>query len=177
MQPVMQVLDTFALWLGRVAAWCFAAIILIMVYEVIARYGFNAPTAWAHEFSVMLAGFAFIFGGAFCMVEATHMRINVLVENKPRLEALSHWLSTAAGAIYLSGLAYASWRMAERAVLRFALDGSWTPERTGSTFNAPVPAFLKGVLFLGAVLFLLVVLRGVFKRTVSKPSGSKNEVA
>lgn len=155
----MRFLDTFALWLGRTASWCFAAVILVMVYEVVARYGFGAPTAWAHEVSIMLAGFAFIFGGAFCLAEGTHMRISVLVENRPRLERLSHWLSLTAGTLYLSGLAYASWRMADRAIWRFALDGSWTPERTGSSFNAPLPAYLKAMLFLGAVLFLLVLLR------------------
>ena len=162
----MLFLDQFALWLGRLASWCFGAVILVMVYEVAARYGFGAPTAWAHEVSVMLAGFAFIFGGAFCMAEATHMRITVLVENRPALERLSHWLSLATGTLYLSGLAYASWRMAERAVWRFALDGSWFPERTGSSFNAPVPAFLKAMLFVGAVLFLLVLLNQAFKRKV-----------
>ncbi len=160
----MPLLSQFALWLGRVAAWCFGAIILVMVYEVVARYGFGAPTAWAHEISVMLAGFAFIFGGAFCMAEGTHMRISVMVENRPALERLSHWLSLVAGTIYLSGLAYASWRMADRAIWRFALDGTWTPERTGSSFSAPVPAFLKGVLFLGAVLFLIVLLNHALKR-------------
>lgn len=160
----MRFLDSFALMVGRAASWCFAAVILVMVYEVVARYGFGAPTAWAHEVAVMLAGFAFIFGGAFCMAEATHMRIGVLVDGRPGLERLSHWLSVVAGTVYLSGLAYASWRMAERAIWRFALDGSWTPERTGSSFNAPVPAFLKGMLFLGAILFLAVLLNQAFKR-------------
>ncbi|QPH53692.1 TRAP transporter small permease subunit [Pontivivens ytuae] len=157
----MRFLDTFALWLGRITAWFFGAIILVMVFEVVARYGFGAPTAWAHEISVLLAGAAFIFGGAFCMAEGTHMRISFLVEKHPRLERLSHWLSLVAGAIYLSGLAYASWRMAERAIWRFALDGSWIPERTGSTFNSPLPSYLKAMLFLGALLFLLVLLRRV----------------
>ncbi|MBO6674789.1 MAG: TRAP transporter small permease subunit [Rhizobiales bacterium] len=165
----MVFLSQFAKWLGRTASWCFGAIILVMVYEVVARYGFGAPTAWAHEVSVMLAGFAFIFGGAYCMAEGTHMRISVLVENRPTLERLSHWLSVAAGLSYLSGLAYASWRMADRAIWRFALDGTWTPERTGSSFNAPVPAFLKGMLFVGAVLFLVVLVNEALKRRSSAP--------
>lgn len=97
------------------------------------------------------------------------MRISVLVENRPTLERLSHWLSVAAGLSYLSGLAYASWRMADRAIWRFALDGTWTPERTGSSFNAPVPAFLKGMLFVGAVLFLVVLVNEALKRRSSAP--------
>ena len=151
-------LDRLALWLGRTSAWFFAVIVLVMVYEVVARYAFNAPTIWAHEVSVLLAAFAFVFGGAYCMAEGTHMRITVLVETRPRLARLSEWLGLAAGAIYLGGLAFATWRMAERAIWRFSISGAWDPERSGSTLNSPLPAYLKAILFAGAALFLLVVL-------------------
>ncbi len=157
-------LDRLALWLGRTTAWCFAAIVLIMVYEVVARYAFNAPTTWAHETSILLASFGFIFGGAFCMAEGTHMRITLLIEKWPGLARFSEALSLAAGIIYLGGLCYAAWRMAERAIWRFSLNGAWNPERSGSTLNAPLPAYLKGLLFVGAVLFLLVLLRRALPR-------------
>ena len=155
----MFVLDRIALWLGRAVAWCFAAIVAIMVYEVVARYGFNAPTVWAHEISVLLAAIGFVFGGAYCMAEGTHMRITVLVENRPGLARISEWLGLVAGVIYLSGLAFAAWRMAERAVWRFSISGAWDPERSGSTLNSALPAYLKALLFIGASLFLLLVLR------------------
>lgn len=155
----MFLLDRIALWLGRTAAWAFAAIVAIMVYEVVARYAFGAPTIWAHEVSVLLAGFAFVFGGAYCMAEGTHMRITVLVETRPRLARVSEWLGLLAGAVYLAGLAFAAWRMAERAIWRFSISGAWDPERSGSTLNAPLPAYLKAILFAGALLFLLLVLR------------------
>ena len=158
----MSVLDRFALWLGRVTAWCFAAIVLIMVYEVVARYAFNAPTVWAHELSVLLASIGFVFGGAFCLAEGTHMRITVLVERRPALARLSETLGLVAGAIYLAGLTFAAWRMAERAVWRFSITGVWDPERSGSTLNSPLPAALKGLLFLGAALFLALIIRRMF---------------
>ncbi len=151
-------LDRLALWLGRTTAWCFAAIVLIMVYEVVARYAFNAPTTWAHETSILLASFGFVFGGAFCMAEGTHMRITLLVEKRPRLARFSEALSLAAGAIYLGGLTYAAWRMAERAIWRFSLSGAWDPERSGSTLNSPLPSYLKALLFIGCALFLAIVL-------------------
>ena len=160
----MTILDRFALTLGRLTAWCFAAIILIMVYEVVARYGFNAPTTWAHETSVLLAAFGVVFGGAFCMAEGTHMRISFLVETRPRLARFSNALSLTAGAIYLVGLCYASWRMAEKALWRFSISGEWDPERSGSTLNSPLPAYLNALLFVGCALFLLLVLQ----RMVSK---------
>lgn len=152
-------LDRLALWLGRTTAWCFAAIVLIMVYEVVARYAFNAPTTWAHETSILLASFGFIFGGAFCMAEGTHMRITLLVEKRPRLARVSEALSLAAGIFYLGGLSFAAWRMAERAIWRFSLNGSWDPERSGSTLNSPLPSYLKALLFVGCMLFLLLALK------------------
>ncbi|MEM6946088.1 MAG: TRAP transporter small permease [Pseudomonadota bacterium] len=160
----MSALDRLALMLGRAAAWCFAAIVLVMVYEVVARYAFGAPTLWAHEVSVALAAIGFVLGGAYCAAEGTHMQIELLVERHPALARLSHWLGGIAGVIYLGGLAYAAWRMADRAIWRFSLDGSWDPERSGSTLNSPLPAFLKGLLLVGAVLFLLVVLAKLLPR-------------
>ncbi|MEM8622787.1 MAG: TRAP transporter small permease [Pseudomonadota bacterium] len=160
----MSALDRLALMLGRAAAWCFAAIVLVMVYEVVARYAFGAPTRWAHEVSVALAAIGFVLGGAYCAAEGTHMRVELLVERRPVLARLSHWLGGIAGVIYLGGLAYAAWRMADRAIWRFSLDGSWDPERSGSTLNSPLPAFLKGLLLVGAVLFLLVVLAKLLPR-------------
>ncbi|MEO0566315.1 MAG: TRAP transporter small permease subunit [Pseudomonadota bacterium] len=152
-------LNRLALGLGRITAWCFAAIVLIMVYEVVARYAFNAPTIWAHETAILLASFGFVFGGAFCMAEGTHMRITLLIENRPRLAQLSQALSFIAGVIYLMGLTYAAWRMAERAFWRFSLSGAWDPERSGSTLNSPLPSYLKALLFVGCALFLLIVLQ------------------
>ncbi|MEM9011719.1 MAG: TRAP transporter small permease subunit [Pseudomonadota bacterium] len=152
-------IDRLALGLGRASAWCFALIVLIMVWEVVARYAFDAPTTWAHEASVLLASIGFVFGGAFCMAEGTHMRITLLVERRPLLARVSAVLSGLAGTIYLAGLAYAAWRMAERALWRFSISGAWDPERSGSTLNSPLPSYLKALLFVGCVLFLLVVLR------------------
>ncbi len=152
-------LDRLALWLGRTVAWCFAAIVLILVYEVVARYAFNAPTTWAHESAILLASFGFVFGGAFCMAEGTHMRITLLVERRPALAHFSDTLSLLVGIIYLAGLTLAAWRMAERAIWRFSLSGGWNPERSGSTLNSPLPSYLKALLFVGCALFLLIVVQ------------------
>jgi hypothetical protein len=92
------------------------------------------------------------------------MRIGFLVDTRPRLARLSRWLTIGAGTVYLTGLAYGAFRQADRAIFRFALDGSWNPERSGSTLNSPLPAYLKGLLFVGVVLFLLVLLRQAFRR-------------
>ena len=161
----MTFFDRLAFRLGRLLAWGFLGIVAMMVYEVVARYGFNAPTIWAHELAGLLAALAFIFGGAYCMAEDSHMRITAFVESRGvGIKRVSRWLSLVAGTIYLAGLAYAAFDMSRDSLFRFALDGSWDPERSGSTWNTPLPAFIKLALFLGALLFLLVLLRRAFGR-------------
>jgi len=163
----MRFLDRLTLKLGRLLAWGFVVIVALMTYEVVARYVFNAPTIWAHEIAGFFAAAAFIFGGAYCMVENAHMRITAFVDGKrPVLGVISKWLSVIAGSIYLSGLAFSAWRMSEDALFRFALDGSWDPERSGSTWNTPAPSFLKLALCLGAILFLAVLVNKAFARPV-----------
>ena len=41
-------------WAGWIGAGLTAPLVLAMVYEVIARYLFNAPTYWAYELAYMM---------------------------------------------------------------------------------------------------------------------------
>lgn len=156
----MAFLETLSIRLGRWLAWGFLVIALMMVFEVVARYGFNRPTFWAHEIATFLAAVAFVFGGAFCMAEGSHMRIDLLLQgDRPRLRRLSDFVGLCAGVVYLGGMAWAAWQMSGRSFFRFSADGAWNPERSGSTWNTPLPGMIKFALFVGSVLFLLVVLR------------------
>ena len=160
----MKLLDTFSVWLGQVLAWGFLVIVAMMSYEVIARYAFNAPTVWAHEVAGVIAAVAFIFGGAYCMALDAHMRITSFVETRgERFAAFTRYLSIAAGTVYLAGLAYAAFRMTRDSLFRFGISGAWDPERSGSTWNTPAPSFIKLALFLGTVLFLVVLLRRLLR--------------
>lgn len=46
--------------LFKAAVWIMAVVVPVMLYEVIARYLFNAPTTWGMELAVLL------FGPYFC---------------------------------------------------------------------------------------------------------------
>lgn len=145
--------------IGHGLSWGFLAIVLMMTYEVVARYGFNAPTFWAHEIAGILAAIAFIFGGAYCMADRAHLRIDFLYDTMgPWFRRVSDAVSLVFGAVYLGGLAFAAWSMSQKSLFRFSPDGAWTPERSGTSWNTPSPAFIKFALFLGAALFLAVVL-------------------
>ncbi|MEM8755864.1 MAG: TRAP transporter small permease, partial [Pseudomonadota bacterium] len=125
--------------LAELSSWGFAAIVLMMVYEVVARYGFGAPTFWAHEIAGLLGAVAFLMGGAYCMTEGAHMRVTALTDRMPpTARRLADILGLACGALYLGALSYSGWLITQRSLFRFMPDGTWFPERSGSSWNTPL---------------------------------------
>ncbi|MEM8664492.1 MAG: TRAP transporter small permease [Pseudomonadota bacterium] len=151
-------IDRFVLWLGRALAWVFLAIALMITFEVVSRYGFNAPTYWAHELAGILAAIAFLFGGAYCMSERSHLRIGLFIDMAPRpMRRAAEVVSLLCGAIFTLGLTVAGWDLVGRSLWRFGPDGSWTPETSGTSWNTPMPAFIKLAMCVAAALFLIVI--------------------
>ena len=72
------VIDTFALWVGRVVAWIAIQLTFAMIYEVFARYFFTAPTMWAYDMSRMLYGAMFVLGAAYVLSRGLHIRSDFL---------------------------------------------------------------------------------------------------
>ena len=72
-------------------SWCtfqlasMATVILTaaMVYEVLARYVFGAPTVWAFDIAYMANGAVFLLGIAYVLREDAHIRIDVLRNRLP----------------------------------------------------------------------------------------------
>lgn len=148
--------------LGDVAALCFAIALVISTLEVLMRYAFNAPTSWVHATSTSLCVVAFAISGAYAMARGEHMRVTVLVDRAPpSWQQAGRWLALVCGAVYLLGLAWGLGREAIDAVWRFDSSG-WTPELTPGPPNWPLPALAKASLLLGALFFMLAVIRDAF---------------
>jgi TRAP-type mannitol/chloroaromatic compound transport system permease small subunit len=49
-----------------------------MVYEVVARYAFTAPTVWAYDVSRMLYGALFVLGAGYALSKGVHIRSDFL---------------------------------------------------------------------------------------------------
>lgn len=160
----MTFFERSVLALGRLLAWGFLVIVGMMVYEVVARYLFNAPTFWAHEIAGILAAIAFIFGGAYCMVEGVHLRVGIAVDRARRgIRMFAQLAGLLCGLIYLGGLTLAMWPIVQKSLFRFSPDGLWLPERSGTSWNTPAPGFIKFALLLGAALFVIAVLLRVLQ--------------
>ncbi len=62
----------------------FPALIFCTLYEVIARYGFNAPTIWAFDITFMVHGALLMLTGAYALQKNSHVRIDVLSSRLPK---------------------------------------------------------------------------------------------
>ncbi len=71
-------------WCASQLASVAAAVLTVsMVYEVFARYVFDAPTVWAFDVAYMANGAVFLLGVAYVLREDAHIRIDVLRNRLP----------------------------------------------------------------------------------------------
>ena len=76
-------IDRFSLWIGRIVCWLTIPLFGAMVFEVIARYAFIAPTMWAYDISRMFAGALFMLGSGYALSKGVHIRADFLYRNWP----------------------------------------------------------------------------------------------
>ena len=74
MLKAIALLDAISLWSGRITAWLIIPMVLSLVYEVVARYVFDAPTMWAYDMTFMLYGSFFMIGSAYTLFKKGHIR-------------------------------------------------------------------------------------------------------
>ncbi len=73
-------IETITKFFGWLSACLVPLLAVLMVYEVIARYAFRAPTSWAFEVSYMLMGTSLMLAIAFCMQVRRHIRVDFLYD-------------------------------------------------------------------------------------------------
>ena len=66
-------IDTFNIKQGEVSSLLALPLLLVVVYEVIMRYAFNAPTTWGFEATTFLYGVHYMLGLAYCDVYSGHV--------------------------------------------------------------------------------------------------------
>ncbi|MHB0869377.1 MAG: TRAP transporter small permease subunit, partial [Chloroflexota bacterium] len=75
---VIRVVDRFTELSGKIFAWLVVPMVGGLVYEVLARYLFHAPTVWAYDITYMLYGSLFMLGSAYTLYRKAHIRTDLL---------------------------------------------------------------------------------------------------
>lgn len=74
MQQYLLFIDRLSTWVGKTFAWCVVILTFVTVYDVTARYVFNAPTGWAYDTEYILYGTLFMMSGAYAVSQNAHVR-------------------------------------------------------------------------------------------------------
>lgn len=142
-------IDWVSHWVGRIICWLLVPLCLAMVYEVIARKFFVAPTMWAYDMSRMLYGALFTLGAGYALYRGIHIRADFIYRN---------WSERTQGTIdatlylvfYFPGLLIFLWS---------SIDYAWTSiirmERGMDTAWMPYMGPIKSVLPISIVLLLM----------------------
>ena len=149
--------------MGAVVATFFLISTAIVLYEIVSRYVFGAPTRWAHETTTFLCATSFLFGGLYALAHDKHIRV-VLIYDAVSAR-VRRWLDiviSVVGLACVTFFAYAAWTGGVARSWFAAGTGELKLETSGSAFDAPYPALIKGFLFLVvvamAVQFVIIIV-------------------
>ena len=136
----------FNVAMGMVAAPLIAAVAAIVLYEVIVRYFFHAPTSWAQEVCEYLLCALVMLGSGYTLSHYGHTRVDILHTHlSPRAQA---WVEVLVAAFLVLAMLPIIWLGA-----RIALEAFVVNDLSSSAAALPLwPA--KATVPLGA-LFLL----------------------
>ncbi len=81
---IANMIDTFTTKMGEITSMLIIPLLAVVVYEVIMRYGFNAPTTWGFEVTTFLYGMHYMFGISYTDVKNGHVRVDIFTALAPK---------------------------------------------------------------------------------------------
>ncbi|MDD5126701.1 MAG: TRAP transporter small permease subunit [Dehalococcoidales bacterium] len=144
LKRTLHTIDSINEYIGQGASYIIIAATLFLVYEVVMRYVFNAPTIWAHEMTQFVYGAHFILAGAYGILHRTHVNVDVLYNKfSPRAKAFTDVFTS----VFLFLLCYAllviGWQMGWESFMRMEKSPSiWNPPVYPIKLLVPIEGFL-----------------------------------
>ena len=81
-------IDRINEWAGLFWGFTIVAVTAAVLYEVVARTVFGAPTSWGNETTIYLSAMAYLLAGGYGLLHRRHVRIDVIYEAlSPRTRA------------------------------------------------------------------------------------------
>ncbi|RWN51580.1 TRAP transporter small permease subunit [Mesorhizobium sp.] len=158
--------DELSAWFGKVFAWSVVVMTLGVSYEVVVRYLFSAPTAWAFDLSYMLYGTMFMMAGAYTLSRDGHVRGDFIYRLwRPRVQAavelVLYFIFFFPG---VTALVLAGWKYAAR---------SFRYLEVSSNSPAGIPIFqFKAVIVAAGILLFVQGIAQVFRCVVCLRTGT-----
>ena len=130
LEKISSAIDAFNRKEGEWSALLIIPLTLVVIYEVIMRYVFNAPTVWGFEATTFIYGVHFMLGLAYTAVHDGHVKVDIFTSRaKPRTQAILVILTNLV--IFLpvfTCMTIWSWKYAIPSTMQHELNStSWAP--------------------------------------------------
>ena len=158
-------IDKFSKRTGNIVCWITIPLIFGMVYEVLARKFFLAPTIWAYDISRFLYGALFMLGAGYALSKGVHIRADFLYRNfKIKTQGIVDF--TLYVLFYFPGLLvffYMTTGFLQESIMRGerGMDTTWMP------YMWPI----KTCLWLGIIFLLIQGVSELFKSYYAATKG------
>ncbi|HEX78357.1 MAG TPA: TRAP transporter small permease subunit [Dehalococcoidia bacterium] len=163
----LRAIDLVTEWSGWLAALLVIPLIVTQVYEVILRYVFNSPTAWAFEIARYLGGTLFVLGLAWVLKHKAHIRMDLIYRNfSPRRQAIIDIVLTLI--IFFPLWILALDRMVDWLWLSWA-----THERSSDSYWRPIIYPFKTMMPVAFLLLLLAMVADFIRNLGTVFKGEK----
>jgi TRAP-type mannitol/chloroaromatic compound transport system permease small subunit len=157
MRTVLRPIESLSGFSGQATAWLVVPLILASVYDVIARYAFNAPTEWAYEVGYMVMGTHALLGMAYTLRDGGHIRIDAFSQNFS--QTTKAWIDLIGYAVFvLPCLIWMTWSLWDYWIGTYR-----SGELSGQSAWNPVIWPFRLVFFVAFVLLTLQVIAEIIK--------------
>jgi TRAP-type mannitol/chloroaromatic compound transport system permease small subunit len=157
MRGLLWLIERVSGFTGKTTAWLVAPLIAATVYDVAARYLFNAPTQWAYEVAYMAMGAHALLGMAFTLREGGHIRIDAFSQKFS--QATKAVIDLVGYAVFvLPCLVWVTWSLWD-----YWVKALLTNELSGQSAWNPVIWPFKLVFFVAFVLLVLQIVAEILK--------------
>ena len=150
-------IDKWSKRIGNVGCWITMPLMIAMVYEVLARKLFLAPTIWAYDMSRFFYGALFMLGAGYALSKGVHIRADFLYRNfkvktQGRIDFWRYLLFYFPGLIVFL---YMTTGFVQESIMRNerGMDTTWMP------YMWPI----KSCLWIGIVFLLIQGISELFK--------------
>ncbi len=135
-------IDRIALFVGRVTMMLILSMTCVMLYEVFLRYVLEAPTKWANELTLWIAGFVFLCSGFYGMQQRSHIRIFIIYEMLPKWgRHICDVISTFFICAFAAALVFGSYK-------QVFVNKFYKWEMFGTAFDPPIPATIQPMILI-----------------------------
>jgi len=165
LRKIVQLIDAFTEFSGRVLAWLVLAMAILTSLIVVLRYGFNTGSILAQELVIYMHGCLFMLGAAYALKKGAHVRVDIFYRDfKPRGQA---WVNSLGGIIFLLPLcifiAFVSWN--------YVADAWAIRESSPEPGGIPAVFLLKSLLPLMALNLFLQGLAETLRAALALAEG------